>query len=989
MVRTQPRLSAVALFLFAAPLAAGEAPQFESLRVQKIGDATYFAVKASNLQDYFAPSYGSTRGWWTEQGRAMARTPRLAPQDDKTSSVYYLPAQSLFVGKIHGQGAAKFELLYAKRAKERPADGRKELPKVLTDVLYGTEWVNTQVTLDFSMARVIDPSKQLLPRPPALPLPCDDLELLWATAQAEHFAILEAQAPEFGFFGLAREATIRKYDVYTPKWVQDKPFNREQIYREAYAITTGAAAITESLQLQRLRDGAAQKQEARTVDVKKVPGITIAEHPWEKMMEGKKPTPEPLAALVPHDNYYLHFKNLAKFIELGELVEQWGGNLNSLFDLNSRDYQVKQRYEKQLCIKSTLIGKTLGPFVVRGMAITGNDPYLREGSDLAILFYTVNKKLFLAGVDPFIQEARQEFGKELKETSYGCKGVNVEWFSTPLREVSLHRAVLDDIVIYANSEAGMRRILQTHKGDIKPLGSSLDFQYMRTVMRLEDKLEDGFLFLSDAFIRQLVGSESKIKERRRIEALTSLAMVTNGAMFHAWETGKLPADHAELVKGARLKPEELTVPEGKGAIWNAERRLAVSDAYNTLHFATPLIELPIDKITPTEEREYSRFRNQYLGLWRQYFDPVGIRLQLNDQRVRVETYILPLVASSQYRFLRNFSGNGVSTFDLSHVGKQTLLQWFARLDPNQLFGLKGIGDQITIRLDDHAIFDRWLELYLRRQLRPKRQYEFPFEPETRLFLQMPIALGVKIAKEEDFDEELKKLSGLLALGGTHEKRIYDHKGIGITHIKFAKTSNIADELNRNRDPDEPLLEPSLYHAKVDGFFHVSFREEPIKNLIEQSVTRGNRVAKDDELVDGNSAIHLAPSAFNQARRALKLYQEWESHCRSVANCSAWHTLFRTKLLPPEATKQQMQQAAKHWYGYVPVSPDLRPYVYLAKFDEVENIWHGSARNPQMRGGFDEHAPLSQLLEQFRTIRADLRFKEDGVNTVVTIERGKK
>ena len=31
-------------------------------------------------------------------------------------------------------------------------------------------------------------------------------------------------------------------------------------------------------------------------------------------------------------------------------------------------------------------------------------------------------------------------------------------------------------------------------------------------------------------------------------------------------------------------------------------------------------------------------------------------LQLNDQRVRVETYILPLVASSQYSFLGNFSG---------------------------------------------------------------------------------------------------------------------------------------------------------------------------------------------------------------------------------------------------------------------------------------------------------------------------------------------
>src|SRR5215510_13405467 len=207
------------------------------------------------------------------------------------------------------------------------------------------------------------------------------------------------------------------------------------------------------------------------------------------------------------------------------------------------------------------------------MALTGNDPYLREGSDLTILFQTVNKKLFLSGVDQFLQEARQEFGKDLKETTYDCKGATVEQFSTPLREVSLHRAVVDDVVVYSNSEAGMRRVLQAHKGDIKPLARSLDFQYMRTVMRLDDKLEDGFLFLSDAFIRQLVGPASKIKERRRIEALTSLSMLTHGAMFTAWETGKLPADHDALLDAVSLRPEHIYIPEGKRILWDAERQV--------------------------------------------------------------------------------------------------------------------------------------------------------------------------------------------------------------------------------------------------------------------------------------------------------------------------------------------------------------------------------------------------------------------------------
>ena len=114
-----------------------------------------------------------------------------------------------------------------------------------------------------------------------------------------------------------------------------------------------------------------------------------------------------------------------------------------------------------------------------------------------------------------------------------------------------------------------------------------------------------------AFIRQLVGPASKIKEMRRLEALTSLSMVTHGAMFHAWETGKLPTDHQALLDGASLRPEYLYVPEGKGVAWDAARQTAVSDAYNTLHFATPLVELPIDKITAFEEQTYRDFRESF------------------------------------------------------------------------------------------------------------------------------------------------------------------------------------------------------------------------------------------------------------------------------------------------------------------------------------------------------------------------------------------
>jgi len=43
-------------------------------------------------------------------------------------------------------------------------------------------------------------------------------------------------------------------------------------------------------------------------------------------------------------------------------------------------------------------------------------------------------------------------------------------------------------------------------------------------------------------------------------------------------------------------------------------------------------------------------------LWRQFFDPIGMRISLNDKRVRWETYILPLVKSTEYNTLRRLAG---------------------------------------------------------------------------------------------------------------------------------------------------------------------------------------------------------------------------------------------------------------------------------------------------------------------------------------------
>ena len=50
------------------------------------------------------------------------------------------------------------------------------------------------------------------------------------------------------------------------------------------------------------------------------------------------------------------------------------------------DYDLAARYEAELGLRQGPLTKLLGPTVVDDLAVVGSDPYLREGSDLSLVF---------------------------------------------------------------------------------------------------------------------------------------------------------------------------------------------------------------------------------------------------------------------------------------------------------------------------------------------------------------------------------------------------------------------------------------------------------------------------------------------------------------------------------------------------------------------------------------------------------------------------
>ncbi len=1010
--------STLLFLLTGSPLAAVEPPLWE-LRTQTIGNTIYFHVCFGPPGDMRAPlpPWPGQPPASEVQRRMLARMPQLIPQDDKAHAVYlrlvlphFLPVVGFeaprapvavkgleFVGKLSTKGKGKFLLLYPTETENQPkAAGKKDF--LQPEQEHGQTWAEVPLELDFAAAEEIVAPDDVGKRLPHLAPTSDDLEGLWAAAQAARLALLEVQAPEFGFYGFACAATGRKYGVAAPALDGEANKKRESIHRRLYETTTGAAALTESLQLHRFLNPENFRDRGwRTVDIWKLPGITIAEHPWEKMLAGKKPDPEPLAQLIPHDNYYVHFKNIAKFIELGELLDQWGTNTVRAYEINSRDYYLKERYERQLCLQSSWMGKTFGPVVVRGLAVTGSDGYVREGSDVTVIFQVSNRPAFLAAVEPFLREARRQFQGELKETKADYHGIPVEIYVTPLREVSLHRAVLGEFVIYSNSATGLRRVLDTHQGRLKALADSLDFQYMRTIFRLEDAQEDGFAFLSDAFIRQLVGPASKIKEKRRLEALTSLAMLTHGAMFAAWESGKLPESHAALLADSALKPDMIYTPEGRGAVWDPVRRAAVSDVYNTLNFPTPLIELPIDKVTPDEEQKYLQFRQEYQQLWRQYFDPVGMRFSLTGKptqvagglegkQVRVETYILPMIRTSRYDFLREVTGGGTIKVDSGRFLPHTLVQFIGHLAQPVA---DGVGDWVSIQLDDGPEIGKLLEFLRRQELQPQTANgDQESEEAARVAFQLPLTAGISIGDKQAFATQLENIKSLAPnlLGPyTRERLKPPYKGVTITRIQFAADSVLAQFLKSGRNP------PVIFHAQVHDAWYVSLREASLKQVIDQSLARAEakKAGRVSESVEVNSTLYVSPAAASKSREALSAYLEWESHRRALINCPIWYALYRAGLVSSGMDKAAKKAVAMRYLGFVPVSPDGALFAYDPKRDEVVNRRHGSPARPVFHPGVEAASPLAQLLDQFRNLRVDVRFREDGLHTVLTLERNER
>jgi len=444
----------------------------------------------------------------------------------------------------------------------------------------------------------------------------------------------------------------------------------------------------------RLPSPASQREPAAT-PIASLERPTIQSHPFEKMLAGRQPAVSSLAMAVPEDFYYVRFQKPTKLLELADKADLWAAHLFSQAAHQARSHQAAERVKTQLCIETHELLRPFYDLAISEVAIAGSDLFLREGSDLTLLFQYPSDAVFRTQMDLFLQNAEKS-NSEVKRSTGTYRDVPFVHLTTPDRRIHVFSAYPEPgLHIRGNSRVALERVIATLKlpaptaaDSPRPLGKTHEFQYMRTLFEKGAPEEDGFIYLSDPFIRQLVGPVKKITERRRMLCYNHLRMLGHAALMYRTERGTNSKGVDDLLEMQCLPPEfgkgRLVCPDGGTYTLSADGTEGICSVHGRAEGMTPCCEVAATHVTETEHALYRDFLREYSSYWRTFFDPIGIRIQLSPETYRLETIILPLIDNSIYSATAEIIGGEPVLLDRLPVAQRDIFTMAVKFDKSRL-----------------------------------------------------------------------------------------------------------------------------------------------------------------------------------------------------------------------------------------------------------------------------------------------------------------
>ncbi len=516
--------------------------------------------------------------------------------------------------------------------------------------------------------------------------------------------------------------------------------NRE--VSDTFDLFTGGRAVRENLQLDRqlwLRD---DKAENELVEIASIEGITIKEMDWQPLLQGAEPELDPLARLIPADQHALFFPSFTAAIQLSDEVGRQGTPLTRLAVSRSEDELVRQRYERQLCLPLSDLARLLGPQVIGSVAVTGGDPYLFTGADVAVLFESKQP----AALQTLLLGRAALAAKDTPDArpiSGEAGGLAYSGFRSPDRGVCCYLAQLEGAVVVTNSPAQLSRLAAVSSGTASSLTSLDEYKFFRQRYPRGGADETALFFLSDATIRRWCGPRWRIAASRRLRQAAVMSELTaefmDGLVSGEAKAGPI---HTDLPAAA---DDELRLASG----------YVVSEHDGTLAFQTPIVELPLERVTKAERDAYETWRRGYQSNWRWAFDPIGLRITVAEHQLGADLTVMPLIWGSDYRQLVDVSQGASMGADgadrhasLAQIAlalnpESPIMQSYGRLASAtlQVNPLSWVGSSVSVYADDGEF---WSELAKQESPQAAGEYTWKHLGEMPVALYVDVANAVKL-----------------------------------------------------------------------------------------------------------------------------------------------------------------------------------------------------------------------------------------------------
>ncbi|MEM9802909.1 MAG: hypothetical protein AAGA20_21465, partial [Planctomycetota bacterium] len=609
---------------------------------------------------------------------------------------------------------------------------------------------------------------------------------------------------------------------------------------DTFAMFTGGRAVSENLRLDDVIAGSEVDGDS-LVPIDRIGGVRVPEMQWGGLVDGLEPKLDPLTKAIPADQHAVLFPSFAALVRVADQLADESKPFVHLADGRAQDALVRSRYETQLCVSLDGLTRRIGGAAIRSAALTGSDPYLRTGSDVALLLEGE-----VGAIGAFV-EARMRAAEGAEDVETEVAGRRALHVSTVDRRIDSWLVVCDDLVVITNSKVQLERVLAAHRGDETSLDELPETTFFRDRYPLGDEEEDALLIVSDAAIRRWAGPKWRIASARRTRVAALLADAD------AWHVGK------ELgLDGGPWAFDVAVVPGTSGARWVDDVQQSIDPVYGTRQFLTPIVELEIDRVTAAEKAGYESWRRGYEASWGVAFDPLAVRISARDDGIEADLSILPLTVSSQYRWMSDLAGDAELPPRAGDPHEGTIFHWVSAIDhdgstyanlrrtllsfdQNDEIGIEWLGDHVALWLDeDPEYFERVADADSVDVFTEEFLPGLPFG----LYVDVDSALGVAafLTGARAFAESA--VPGLLAF----ETR--EHADQKYVAIVVSDSSGFGET-------------PEIYYAVLPGALCLSFSERVVQGAIERA-----HAPKDDAALPepwaGRSAALRIGGAFRDA-----------------------------------------------------------------------------------------------------------------------------